>query len=641
METAAPNRPFTVNERFQVRLLLQGVPSTNVEVTEPNYPSILEAVEGPSVSTRLVDTGGEERRDAVATVTLRALAPGRAVLPPFTVRSNGVVLEGTRKLIEVSERGAPERVPFNVSWQIGSDPVYQGKTVGLSLEMRLVPSFTYPNSIDISAPETGLFAEVQGLGSASSITFNDQTYFSYPVATFLFTPSQSGTVVIPSATVRALGYTRSAPPLELIVEQVPEEISQTGAIGDLSFDASLSPQRVGAGERVTLELTAQGTGNLTFLEFPTPETDGLVVTETADEERIDPAASGYTGRRTRRIELSPTETGTVSVTVPAFSWWDPETEAVRTEPSHHFDIAVGRAVEPQAESPIADLELLDADAVRRIEPLNLFSTPSAYGLFLPAFFAVVVVALYRRFGRPKAVTFFALLALIGAGIPPSVPEPEIARGVEAYRDGDAAAARTAFEAALEDQPDSPGIRYNLALATFAAGHEGEAVYYLRTALHAKPRFARAEAALARIEGELGLDRQFERRRLVHPDVFFFVALGLFYLLCALLIVPRRYKRGFYFVFAIMLAILFAVSVVGIRFTATRQAAPVAVIQAEDSVLRRIPQQDAATWLNLPEGTAVRVEGEHARYYLIATDYGVQGWVDREKVRIGSIREPTM
>lgn len=641
IELFVPNRPFTPDEQFEVRLSLADLPSTEVEVMQPEYPRILEVVEEPSVTTRVVDRDNGEQRTATAVIAFRAVSPGRAILPPIQVRSGDTIVESDERLIEVSEEGAPTRVPFNVAWQSEHSQIFQGQTIAVTLEMRLVPSFTYPSEIEISSPESGLFAEVQGLGSSSSGRFNEQTYYTYPVATFLFTPSRTGTVSIPAATVRALDYTRVAPSLELEVTPVPDEIAETGAIGKLRFESTLTPRRSAVGERVTLEMSVRGTGNLTFLEFPAPQAEGLVVTETQESEQIEPARDGYSGRRTRRIEFSTTEAGQFTVTVPAFRWLDPTEEQIRRVAPQEFEVAVGSAMETDKEGEEQALQLLTADQVRRIEPFDLFRTPSAYGLFLPAFFAVVVVALYRKFGRPKAVTLFALTLFVSAGIAPPVPESEIARGVEAYREGNAEAAIRAFDRALEERPGSPGIRYNLGIAHFAAGDEGDALYFLRTAVQAKPHFAEASAAINRIEEQLGLNRQVELQGLVHPDIFFFASLALFYMLCGLLILPQRVKRGFYFVFAIILGLVCAASIAAIPLTAQQQARPVAVIDADEAVLRRIPEEGAATWMNLTEGTSVRLEAEHERYYLVSTAYGVEGWIPRDSLIVGNIADDTM
>ena len=67
--------------------------------------------------------------------------------------------------------------------------------------------------------------------------------------------------------------------------------------------------------------------------------------------------------------------------------------------------------------------------------------------------------------------------------------------------GDADAAFTAFEAALEDHPDSPSVRYRLALALVQKGDtEGARENLNRTlTMAAFPEVQAAKAELARLE----------------------------------------------------------------------------------------------------------------------------------------------
>lgn len=80
-------------------------------------------------------------------------------------------------------------------------------------------------------------------------------------------------------------------------------------------------------------------------------------------------------------------------------------------------------------------------------------------------------------------------------------EEYMARVRAAVADGDGARARALAQAGLRELPDSPGVRYALALAAAASGADDEARRWLAQAVERVPELAdeaRADALLARL-----------------------------------------------------------------------------------------------------------------------------------------------
>jgi tetratricopeptide (TPR) repeat protein len=623
-----PERVLAPGEAFELVLELEEISSTDIAVEEPAYPDIITKVSGPEIETR--GTPGNYR--AELRITYRAQQPGRAVFGPVAVSVAGRSERTERVLLEIGERGDPERVPFNARWNTPSGTVYQGQTVSVSLDVELIPEFTYPDTIDITPPAGTVFEEVQGVGSASATAFGDRLLYRYPVATFLMTPSQTGAVEIPPARVEALGFSREAAGRSVEVREVPGPVAQTGAVGQFRFSSSVSTRRLAEGERLTVRMTVEGTGNHTFLQFPEISADGFVRTASEEAQQFEPTVNGYRGSRTRTVELTAQESGRQRVVVPRFLWYDPDAGLVRSEERQRYRIAVGSALGNRggSEERALSLRLLSLEEVRGSQPLNWYRKPEAYALLLPALFGALGVLLYRRFSRAKAVTLMGLVFLVAASQGDgSFPAERVRRGIEAYRAGNASEAVADFRAATEHAPDNPGILHNLAVAEYAAGQDGRAVFHAREALRVAPRFAPTREALSSIEESLGLSRQVERGRTVHPDVAFFASVGLFYLLCLLMIVRQSRKQGFYYVGLILVGILFLAAAVTIPVTAAEQRERIAVVTGTPGVLRKIPDASAESWLTLPEGTAVDLVASHGSFHLIATASGVQGWVSNE------------
>jgi hypothetical protein len=551
---------------------------------------------------------------------------GRSVLPPIRVEAPWGAYRTDARLLEISLSAADERVPFDVSWSMQNQSIYVGQTVPLYLEVSNITDFVLPEDIQVASQSGALLEEVRGLGAVETRVVEGTTLYRYPAATYFFTPTLEGQVVIPSGTVEAEGFRRTASPVEVSVEALPEAVAATGAIGRFRVSASLEPMELPVGQTATLTVRVEGTGNLLFLQFPEVSGEGLVISETGTSTEVSPTESGYRGTRTARYRVTPRESGTRELRVGEFPHFDPATEEVAVADSIPFrlnSLATGNESESGAATSVS-LELLSIEEMQQLQPANLFRRPWLYVIALPPILALIVIGtLRRRVSRFAALFGGASLLFLAATTP--IPVSLLEEGITAFRDGDYPQARGAFMAAAAERPENPGIHYNLALASARAGRTGEAVYHLRESVRRAPQFATGWQALRAVERRAGLERQVEPLRFPHPDYFVLAIIALVYVAAGLQVLMWRTKRG---LVAILLALsLGAIVLTGgaVGYSLYTRSRNVAVISVTQAPVTKIPDVRAQPWLSLPAGTAVTPVARYEDFVLIRTGYGVEGW----------------
>ena len=244
----------------------------------------------------------------------------------------------------------------------------------------------------------------------------------------------------------------------------------------------------------------------------------------------------------------------------------------------------------------------------------------------------------------------AVLATLGAPSPSSGQDEIVARGNQAYQDGDFAAAVEAYEAVLEGGFDSPGLQYNLGNAYFKAGDLGRAILHWERALERSPADPDVQANLE-LARSLTVDA-------VEPMPGFWltdflswwtgllprgwllgvVGLGWLALTGGVLlrIVLRRSRAstagGWAVVGGAVLLLLFAPSLVARE---TGLGVPErAVILADAVSVRSAPSpEDDLTLFEIHEGTRVRIDDRTGTWVEVVLDDGKVGWVPEDVLEI--------
>ena len=583
----------------------------------------LSLTDGPTMQT-VRDVRFSDQLRTLVQIVYRANTAGRTILPAFEIAVAGQSFTTEPRLLSIIDPDVGEEIiPPDLAWRVSSVEPYEGEAVSVLLELTNLTDFTFPDELSVTNPASGLFQEVQGIGSVQRTAVNGVELLAIPIATFIFTPSEPGSVTIPPARMRLGPFSRMSEPVVLDVRPLPEPVTATGAVGRFQFEVWSDAEDVRVGDSVTVTMRVEGEGNLDFFRFPALEVPNAIAIGTSEESRFRPSLQGYEGYRQQVVELSPQTAGALRVDAPAFSWVDPRLGRVRTQSPEPILISVESISEDVAEpDPEIRLEPLPVDSVRALERFRLHDRPAGYLLLLPGPLIFLSGLLWRR-RRRLAPAVFLLVATVLLGT--ELRDVLVADGLSAMGEGRHLEAIDRFQTALVERPDSPGVHYNLAVAYQRIDEPAYTVFHLRRAVEERPLVSQLRDALRQVETDLGMEGQLEPGRLLHPDSYFVAGVVLFNLLFVVLAI-RRIPRGGRIILATVLLLLSATSFSILAYRVTIGDDPVAVIGPASGALRRIPDVESNPWMTLAASTPVRVVKRMPPLVLVRTANGVEGWI---------------
>jgi hypothetical protein len=597
------------------------------------FPDSVVLTGGPRISALTAKdpvTGTVERLTEVRYV-FRAVRAGRSLVGPIPFRVGGDDFFTGDIILELARSRGEALVPFDLAWRTLSSGIYEGQTVAAFLEMRNLREIPVPDAVSISQPGGALFEEVKGLGGISSRSGRAGELFSITVSSWLLTPSAPGRVTLPPARVKALGITVDSAPHSVQARSLPPEVKATGAVGNFTVSSRMDKNAITLGETASLFFRVAGEGNLNYLQPPEMVFPGLVITGRENTAQLEPFESGYRGYAEWEFRLSPRTGGDFSLRVPAFVWMEPETHTVRSSPEMVLSLnVVSRQAAASSGQPAGRPEILRSWDISALEPWNLYSKPYMYAFIIPGavFFAQGIL---RKKGKITAgIPALLCLAfyLLGAS-GDAEREKYLARvdqGAAAYDSENYSQAIGFFLLAAEGIPGSPGVYYNLGLASAAVGDKARAIFYLRGAAVSNPAIAFIRRRLYETEKESGITHGTGAPR-IHPDMFFYLFTLFFLAACALPRLIEKKSRLFACLTPVVLAAVFCAG--GIFCQAAALGREWAVVSSGGGEMRKVPLPDSSDWLNLAEGTAVDVVSHSGRFVLVAAGSGVEGWMDTE------------
>ena len=611
-------------EQFTVSVEFDHDDPQTVTVLEDDLPDGIRLIRGPYI--RSVGDGTVR-----VSYTLRADRTGTFRFTGFELSAGG--RDFTTRPFAVSAGLYDRRVlyvPPELTWRAEKEEVYVGETVFLHLELVDNRSIVIFDSMSVTPPRTGVFQQVPGFGRIEEERIGDTVLYRLPVATFIFTPSASGRITIPAASVQTGGRSAKAETLILLVKPLPEEIETTGAIGEFRFTSAMDRQQAAVDDEVALRITLSGRGNLGYLIIPDPQYSGVILVSTEETQDLRVGSSGYEGTRGVVYRFVAEEAGEGEVRAPAFVWMDGTDYSIRSanERVYPLRFIVSDGSSEAEETDLFPFEPADARSVLSFRDRPLRSTPWVYLSLLPGplcFFTVIV--LKRRGSGPLAILLLALLAA-----DPALPiGADLTRGDDAYAKGDFAAAIEIYTAAAVELPENPGVRYNLGLALYRSGMQGEGLHEIRSAVLLRPMNSRFRETMLWMEGAMSLDRGVAPALGVDPDLFLVVFIVFFNISFILPIPLRRRSKGGSLIVLILSALIVISSAAGFAYSGWYDAIPKGVIGSAGAEVWRIPDSTARNWLELAPGTSVRIGSEADGFKLVETGYGIKGWIETDRV----------
>ncbi len=628
--TELSEQKLAVGERVSLLLTVDHEEPADVSIPTLVAPG-LRVVEGPTVRpvSILTDTGRE--RAVEIRFVLEATTAGRFVLPPTEVSVAGQLYLTEERLVSIGERQNRNRVPFLARWAGPSGAPFAGEARVYTLEIYNVPDYLYPSSIAVGSPQNAIVEEVQGLGSISQYVVDGVTLYAIPVAVFMVTPSDAGTMVLPEAEITGETLRAVAPARTISVQGLPEAVRASGAIGVFDYSVQLDPASFLRSESAVLRVRVAGRGNLHFLALPEPQITGFLVEHEDTRSSLVATERGYEGYVERVLRLRPSAADRHVVDPGDFAFYDPVRMQVR-----RLDASTIVPTIQDVNLPIDDsgdgvaIEPLGRDQIASMERRNWYRDPLSYGWLVPGLLTFIASRIWRR--RHVAILVLAALGalLLVDAVSDRLPWTHIDRGLRRYAEGDLPAAIAAFERASRATPDSPGINHNLAVLYFQVGDVPRSVYAAREAIRLAPFADQPRALLRAVEQWASIERTVPPPHHIHPDLMFLVLAILVNLLFLGAASQRVHRRARSVIAAVFVLLLIGATVSGLVLTAVGHEHQVGVVR-DGVTLRRIPGSDAAGWLPITSGAAVDVLARHENSLLVRTVLGLEGWISLDEI----------
>ncbi|MFO7731337.1 MAG: BatD family protein [Spirochaetia bacterium] len=634
----SPN-PVGRGDRFSVTIQVPVEDSSMVEVEEPGFDDDIMLLRGPYI--RPVNTSGSTgERIALTEITYiyRSDDTGRYEIGPYRVTGVERVYTTEPQLLEVGVyRNQQLIIPLELEWSLSDETAYVGQNVVSVLNALEQTEISMFEDISVGSPSEGFFQMAEGLGSINRMRRGGETLYEIPVAGYIFTPSSPGRIALPQARVSYThGQALSGRPV-IQVLPLPEAVQESGAVGDFSLSAEIEKREVRHGDRVSLTVRVEGTGNLNYLQFPDVQLDGFTQLQVEESSDYSPTQNGYRGSRTYTYSLAAEEPGQKRVTVTPLNVVQPSSGSVYSTRSYTFPVEIIPERKGSAEEQDASGFGFAPRQIASMQTSGIttrFTHIASYGWMLPGPLLFFFFLLLRR---KRLVLLGSLVVLLSFGAAEFTSEgvaETIENAHQAYNQNEFALAEALYLQAVRERPEVPDLRYNAALSSFQKGDIGSAVLYARTALTIQPMNETYAAFLDYISQEYGITTDIEPPFLFHPDLFLLLLtlfingagfMGIIYLF--------RQKNGYFIVAAFMLLASIVMGI-GMLYSVVQSNQEVGIIAAVDEsmpTVKKIPHIESSDAFTVKEGELVKIKGSAEGFFFIETGQGRKGWVLEENV----------
>lgn len=615
-------------DSFEIRTRIGAISTEDVRIFFPEFPAGIAGVENPTLLRR--------GRDAIEIrIPFVATEPGRYVVEGITIQSEEGFRDIEAVLISVATSDGSE-VPLRGEWQIPGQRIIQSQSAPIVLTVVGAEDYIYPEEITYTAPDTGLFEEVSGLGSVATRVVGATTLYDIPVAGFIFTPATSGRIALPDASFQVGNQRVDVPSREIDVMPLPEIVAtSSNAVGRFVVENSIDLTQVQPGEPVTLDIVVSGNGNLPVIDLPGVTTEGLVVIEENDTAEIQPDQSssiGYTGTRRRTIRFETAEEATsATIVLEEFPYFDPTTERIVRIGGEVFELTVSRDIQPQSKE-LPNLPLLTIDELLSPRWYRVQEIPwILYALLIgPLFFAIASLWSVRRRDSNRAVkaTIFGLVPLLlGAALFPTVHRDRIENAMRLVEEGRPAVAAVLFDLEIGENGWHAGLHYNRGVLGVRTDRPVIATYHLRRAVRLAPDNPAFRSALDSASDHFDLNEQVPIPSYPRLDYFIIGLMMLWTIFWFVLSARRRLRNT---LGLIVVVVAFVAVGAGALWIWSLDRQQDGVIR-EAIHVRRIPDMSATPWIALAQAQAVRIELQYEGFYLVRTQTGMTGWVPRDAI----------
>jgi hypothetical protein len=202
-------------------------------------------------------------------------------------------------------------------------------------------------------------------------------------------------------------YNVKSKAITLDIQALPEAnkpASFSGAVGEYSFKAQLSKDKIKANDAANLTITLSGKGNLKLVDpvkinFP----EDFETYDPKTKENITTGATGVSGSKTFDYLIIPRHEGDYKIDQINFSYFDPEKKEYITLPSPDFNLHVDKGDENSTASASVfnprskeDVKVLGND-IRYIKTKNIVLKPQEDYFFSSTLFYACIISPFIAF----------------------------------------------------------------------------------------------------------------------------------------------------------------------------------------------------------------------------------------------------
>ena len=629
------------NQRFTLKIITPYAGKLLVSIMDPEWPDGIQKVSGPYPAQLTIQKEDGSFGTVLQVIyTLRSKSAGIFRIPPVTVTPRPTAaLPGELPsplsthdvfipVLQNDERHL--RFPLILEWERLPETLYVGQSVPMVLIMKNLEEIDLPESVSFSSPGGAILENVEGLGDIGFSGLNDRTLFNVPMDTWMLTPSETGILSLPPASVRISGVERSTGRVKIPVKALPEEAEESGAVGNFSLSADLSDSRIIPGNSLSLRIKLEGTGNLNYLNMPEPVFSEELSVSIKENQDITADVNGFSGFLEKVYTIRPDLLGKYEIRIPSYSWLNPETGRIetRSESLYYFTVAGDLSAE-DGESEFRFF-LMDLDDSRKARGWSLYRVPLLYLFLLPGLLFFILILTFRRF-KPSLLSVFLFTGLFLSASASSLDTPAwISEADSLFHGGKYRAALNSYVSNSAGWENNGSYLYNRGILSFLSGDHAEGIVDLRNAMILMPMNRQIHESLQKMEDMMNLDNQHRVNMFVHPDLLLLIlVLGFNGGMIALAYCFLRKSSIPVILFMIFISLsLFA----GIELgrMSLYLSRPLAVLK-EEGLVKKIPEEIGSQWLTLPEGTSVSFKKEEGDYILVNTAYGLEGWVLKEQL----------
>ena len=629
------------NQRFSLKIITPYPGKQSVTIKDPQWPEGIQKVSGPYTAqlTKQKDDGSFGTVLQVI-YTLRSGGAGIYTIPPVTVipRLSREIpgpladpLSSRELFIPILQSDEKHlNYPLILGWEDVPASLYVGQSTALVLLMNNMEEIDLPETVSFPSPGGAILENTEGLGEIGFRGLDHLTLFNVPMDTWMLTPSREGTLTLQAANVSIAGVRRSTSRQSIKILPLPEAIRDSGALGDFNISLDLSARNIVPGSSLSLYIRIEGKGNLNYLNMPEPVFPEGLNPSVRETQELTAVPDGFEGFREKVYTLRPEVLNNYEITIPAYSWLNPQNGRVETRSESHLKFSVAGNLAVEGESSSFSFSLMPLNDSRNARGWTLYRNPFFYLLLLPGLIFLTFILTIKRI-RPAllSVFFFSILFLSASDSIPEIPE-WIGEAQIQFDKGAYPEALELYRENASGWNNNGTYLFNRAVLSFLSGEQSHGVLYLRRAMALMPMNHQIHESLGIMEDLMGLENQHRARFFVHPDILlltFLLSLNATLISLAYCFLKKSSWPVILFSILLPLSLLSGGELFRTAWTLNR---PLAVLEKR-SVVKKIPEAIGSDWLSLPSAASVEYKKEVGEYILINTSYGLEGWVLKDNL----------